>query len=177
MRPDTGNLGDVFAAYSDSESTAVIDLRFPDAPKEISHRALNDAVDGLARGLVRAGFNPGDRVGILSLNRVEFLEVLFGAMRAGCVPVMINAKLPADQVRYIVKDAGANIVFCEEDLSPLCDPGTRTINFDDDEYRDFVDTGVFESFVPGPTDIAEQPYTSGSTGRPKGVLLHHVGQR
>ena len=180
MRPDTGNLGDVFAAYSDSDSTAVIDLWNPAQPKEISHRQLNDAVDGLARGLIKAGLKQGDRVGILSLNRLEFLEVLFGAMRAGCVPVMINTKLPADQVRFIAKDADVEMVFCERDLRALCDDQTRCVIFDEageDGYLDFVDPGLFESFVPGPEDIAEQPYTSGSTGRPKGVLLHHVGQR
>lgn len=180
MRPDTGNLGDVFAAYSDSDNTAVIDLWNPVQPKEISHRQLNDAVDGLARGLIKAGLKQGDRVGILSLNRLEFLEVLFGAMRAGCVPVMINTKLPTDQVRFIVKDADVKIVFCEPDLRALCDDQTRCVIFDEageDGYLDFVDPGLFESFVPGPEDIAEQPYTSGSTGRPKGVLLHHVGQR
>ncbi len=180
MRPDTGNLGDVFAAYSDSEEIAVIDLWDPAHPREITHRQLNDAVDGLARGLVSAGLQPGDRVGILSLNRVEFLEVLFGAMRAGCVPVMINTKLPADQVQYIAKDADIKMVLCEGDLRSLCDKETRCVVFGesgDDGYLDFVEPGPFESFVPGPEDIAEQPYTSGSTGRPKGVLLHHVGQR
>jgi len=180
MRPDTGNLGDVFAAFSNSDSTAVIDLWNPAQPKEISHRQLNDAVDGLARGLVKAGLKQGDRVGILSLNRVEFLEVLFGAMRAGCVPVMINTKLPADQVRFIAKDAEVEMVFCERDLRALCNEQTRCVIFDEegeDGYLDFVDPGHIESFVPGSEDIAEQPYTSGSTGRPKGVLLHHLGQR
>ena len=180
MRPDTGNLGDVFSAYGDSNDIAIIDLWNPAQPKEISHRQLNNAVNALARGLVKAGLRTGDRVGILSLNRVEFLEVLFGAMRAGCVPVMINTKLPADQVRYIAQDAKVKMVFCEQNLKALCDDNTRCIIFGEgggDGYLDFVDPGPFESFVPGPSDIAEQPYTSGSTGRPKGVLLHHVGQR
>lgn len=180
MRPDTGNLGDVFAAYSDSEEIAVIDLWDSAHPREITHRQLNDAVDALARGLVSAGLQAGDRVGILSLNRIEFLEVLFGAMRAGCVPVMINTKLPADQVQYIANDADVKMVFCEGDLRSLCDNETRCVIFGesgDDGYLDFVEPGPFESYVPGSEDIAEQPYTSGSTGRPKGVLLHHVGQR
>ena len=180
MRPDTGNLGDVFSAYSDSDDIAIIDLWDPAQPSEITHRQLNNAVNALARGLVQAGLQTGDRVGILSLNRVEFLEVLFGAMRAGCVPVMINTKLPAEQVRYIARDSEVKIVFCEKNLEALCDDNTRCIIFGEggkDGYLDFVDRGPFESFVPGPFDIAEQPYTSGSTGRPKGVLLHHVGQR
>ena len=37
------------------------------------------------------------------------LEVLFGAMRAGCVPVMLNVKLPADTIHYIVRDAAGSV--------------------------------------------------------------------
>jgi long-chain acyl-CoA synthetase len=175
MAPETLNLGDVFAAHRDSDRIAVVDLYRSDAPREIDFRTLNAEVDALARGLVGAGLGKGDRVGILALNRVEFLEVLFGSMRAGCVPVMINAKLPAEQVRYIVADAGAKIVFSDPEFAHLCADDTNIVRFDDD-YDAFKDPGAFESFVPGPQDIAEQPYTSGSTGRPKGVLLHHHGQ-
>lgn len=174
IAPD-GNLGDVFAGHRDSARTAVIDLYDRDNPREISFAELNAACDALARGLRRAGLTVGDRVGILALNRVEFLEVLFGAMRAGLVPVMINAKLPADQVRFIVADSGAKLVFCDPDFRALCADDTETVCFGPD-YDAYVDSGPFESFVPGPDDIAEQPYTSGSTGRPKGVLLGHHGQ-
>ncbi len=172
---ETRNLGDVFAAHRDSDRIAVIDLYRSEAPREIDFRTLNAEVDALARGLVRAGLGKGDRVGILALNRVEFLEVLFGSMRAGCVPVMINAKLTADQVRYIVADSGSRVVFSDAEFAHLGAPETNIVRFDDD-YDAFKDPGPFDSFVPGPEDIAEQPYTSGSTGRPKGVLLHHHGQ-
>ena len=163
MRTDTGNLGDVFVAHSNSNEIAVIDLRLPKQPKKISHRELNNSVDALARGLVKAGLKTGDRVGILSLNRIEYLEVLFGAMRAGCVPVMINTKLPTDQVRYIAKDSEVQIVFCEASLRDLCARQTRCIVFGEDGengYLDFKDAGAFESFVPSVQDIAEQPYLS-----------------
>ena len=173
------NLGDVFRVHWSSDRPAIIDLHNPDQPREISFRELNAGCDALARGLRRAGFGPGDRIAILALNRVEFLEVLFGAMRAGCVPVMINAKLPAEQVRFIIADSGAGLVFADGDFSHLCAPGTRIVEYGaagGGDYGNFSDPGDFSSFVPGPEDIAEQPYTSGSTGRPKGVLLGHAGQ-
>ena len=180
MTGGTGNLGDVFRAHEAGDRLAIIDLHDPENPREISFRALGAACDAAARGLRRAGLGPGDRIGILALNRVEFLEVLFGAMRAGCVPVMINAKLPAEQVQYIIEDSGAAIVFADGEFRPLCAPGTRIVEFGPaggGEYGDFKDPGPFASFTPKPDDIAEQPYTSGSTGRPKGVLLSHEGQR
>jgi acyl-CoA synthetase (AMP-forming)/AMP-acid ligase II len=180
MMSDAGNLGDVFATHRDSDRIAVIDLYDKDAPRKISFRALNESIDALARGLIKAGLGPGDRVGILALNRVEFLEVLFGAMRAGCVPVMINAKLTANQIRFIVEDSGAKLIFCDAVFQDLCAPQTPKILFDgkgEGNYSAFVDPGPFDSFVTGPGDVAEQPYTSGSTGRPKGVLLGHHSQR
>ena len=180
MTTDSGNLGDVFSAYRDSDRTAVIDLYDEHNPREISFRDLNEACDAVARGLRKIGLGVGDRIVIVALNRVEYLAVMFGSTRSGCVPVMINAKLPADQVQFIIGDAGAKLVFCDSDFIDLCGPGTPIIDFDGTgkgSYAAFVDPGPFDSFVPGPVDIAEQPYTSGSTGRPKGVLLHHKGQR
>jgi len=180
MNEDNGNLGDVFSAYRDSDRTAVVDLYDENNPREVSFRQLNEACDAVARGLRKIELEIGDRIAIIALNRVEYLEVMFGAMRAGCVPVMINAKLPAEQIQFIISDAGAKLVFCDPDFIELCASDTQILNFDgvgEGSYANFVDPGPFESFVPGPVDIAEQPYTSGSTGRPKGVLLHHKGQR
>ena len=180
MGTDTGNLGDIFSLNCEDDTSAVFDARINANPRTITFRELNNSINALARGLLRADFSVGDRVAILSLNRVEFLEVLFGAMRVGCVPVMVNAKLPADQVQFILKDSGAKIAFCERDLVSLCGHQTRCVVFGADGingYNDFIDFGELDIFVPGPDDVAEQPYTSGSTGRPKGVLLHHAGQR
>jgi len=44
--------------------------------------------------LERAGLERGDRIGILSLNRLEFVALVLGAMRAGVVPVPINISSP-----------------------------------------------------------------------------------
>jgi long-chain acyl-CoA synthetase len=181
MNPsESGNLGDVFAAHAASDRIAVVDLYDPNSPREYSYRDFSGACDAVANGLLIAGLEPGDRVGILALNRVEFLEVLFGAMRAGCVPVMINVKLPDDTVQYIVGDAGMKIVFSDGDQAARVPDGVRTVTFDGgtdpfDDFKVASDT-PFPSFFPGRGDIAEQPYTSGSTGRPKGVLLDHIGQ-
>lgn len=177
---ESGNLGDVFAAHAASDRTAVVDLYDPEHPRECSYREFNAACDAVANGLLMAGLEPGNRVGIMALNRVEYLEVLFGAMRAGCVPVMVNIKLTDDTVKFILHDAGIGLVFADPDQAERVPSGIRTIIFGDgsDPFVNFKISlpGPFPSFFPGADDIAEQPYTSGSTGRPKGVLLDHVGQ-
>src|SRR5262245_50997594 len=108
-----GNLGLLFAAHAGSDRPAIIDLRDPQPPRPVSSREPDAACNALARGLARAGLAPGDRIAILSLNRVEFVTTVLGAMRAGVVPVPINVKLPADGVAYILRDAGARLVFTD----------------------------------------------------------------
>ncbi len=175
MSPGGGNLGDIFAHLADSDRTAVIDLYDAGSPRERSFRQLDAGCGAVANGLRRARLRPGDRVAILALNRLEYLEALFGAMRAGCVPVMVNVKLPPEGAHAIVRDAGAKLAFGDPDFRPLCPDEVRFVAFEGD-YEAFVRPGPSESYAPRPDDVAEQPYTSGSTGAPKGVLLPHAGQ-
>jgi acyl-CoA synthetase (AMP-forming)/AMP-acid ligase II len=174
-----GNLGLLFAEHASASRPAVIDLYHPAAPRTLSFRELDAMCDAAARGLVRAGLVPGERIGLLSLNRAEFIITLLGAMRAGVVPVPINIKLAAETIAYILRDAGVKLVFTEPALRDLCPAGTRVVEFGgigDDAFERFVDPGPFIAFEPAPDSVAVQPYTSGSTGRPKGVLLTHYGQ-
>jgi len=170
-----GNLGLLFAEHAGSDRPAIIELREPGKPRPVSFRELEADCNAVARGLVKAGLKPGNRIGILSLNRVEFVMTFLGAMRAGVVPVPVNVKLPADGVAYILKDADARMVFCETGVKRLAPAGLRVVDYDGNFER-FLDPGRFDAFEPTPDSVAIQPYTSGSTGRPKGVLLTHYGQ-
>src|SRR5437870_1252034 len=183
LRPEPrgypGNLGLPFAEHAESSRTAITDLRDPGRPRPVSFRELDAACDACARGLVRLGLGPGDRVGILSLNRVEFVIALLGAMRAGVVPVPINVKLSVDTVSYILFDSAARLVFAEPESKRLVPGGMRVLEFGgsgSDGFEAFLDSGSFLAFEPVPDSVAIQCYTSGSTGRPKGVLLTHYGQ-
>src|SRR4030095_13646994 len=170
-----GNLGLLFADHASSDRPAIVDLSNPASPRLVSFRELDEGCNALARGLVRAGLRQGDRIGILSLNRAEFVITLLGAMRAGVVPVPVNIKLAASGVSYILNDAGARMVFHDARSRTLVPAGLRVVDFDAD-FKAFLDPGPFTAFDPAPDSIAIQPYTSGSTGRPKGVLLGHYGQ-
>ncbi|RPJ46649.1 MAG: long-chain fatty acid--CoA ligase [Betaproteobacteria bacterium] len=172
-----GNLGVPFVAHAGLARTALIDLRDPQSPREHSFRDLDLAANAVARGLLRSGLQQGDRIGILALNRAEFVVTLLGAMRAGVIPVPINVKLATDTVRYIVRDAGARLAFCESAYAHLLPPDLPAVRYDDgDAFAQFLDPGPYAPIEPAPDTVAIQPYTSGSTGKPKGVLLTHYGQ-
>src|SRR5881409_4402904 len=146
-----GNLGLLFAERAGSSRTAITDLRDPERPVPVSFCALDAACDACARGLVRSGLRPGDRLGILSLNRVEFVAVLLGAMRAGVVPVPINVKLSADTVSYILSDSSACLVFAEPESKRLVPRGMRVLEFGgsgSDGFEAFLDSGSFLAFEP-----------------------------
>ncbi|HET7596584.1 MAG TPA: class I adenylate-forming enzyme family protein [Burkholderiales bacterium] len=170
-----GNLGLLFADHAQETRPAIIDLRDPRSPRAVSYRELDAACNAAARGLAKLGAGPGDRIGVLALNRVEFVIALLGAMRCGVVAVPINVKLAADTVAYILRDAGARWLFAEAAFRRLCPNDVQVIDFDHD-FPSLLDAGPFAAMEPAPDTVAVQPYTSGSTGRPKGVLLTHYGQ-
>jgi acyl-CoA synthetase (AMP-forming)/AMP-acid ligase II len=173
-----GNLGLLFAAHAHEKRTAIVDLYDPASPRAVSFRELDAMCNAVARGLARAGLVAGARIAILSLNRVEFIATVLGSMRAGVVPVPVNIKLAADTVDYILRDAGAQLIFTETSLRRLCPAGLPAVEFGggDKSFDQFIDHGNFTAIEPAPDTVAIQPYTSGSTGRPKGVLLTHYGQ-
>ena len=168
------NVGALLCRHVGRGLTAIVDLTNPQEPREIGYDELDRACDAVAAGLAARGLGRGARIGILALNRPQYVETLFGAMRAGCVPVPLNVKLPADTLAYIAGDAGLALVFTDAVHRRAC-PNVPVVDFDD-EYATFLKPGPFAPVTPGPTDLCLQPYTSGSTGRPKGVLLHHAGQ-
>ena len=170
-----GNLGLPFTEHANATRTAIVDLSNAAQPRAVSFRELDAMCNAVARGLTRAGLKPGDRIGVLSLNRIEFVATLLGAMRAGVVPVPVNIKLAPDAAHYILRDAGVKRVFLERAYTKLC-PADIPATAYGDAYDQFIDAGEFIAFEPAPDSVAIQPYTSGSTGRPKGVLLTHYGQ-
>ena len=169
------NVGTLLARHAGRDLTAIFDLSRPEAPREIGYDALDAACDAVANALAARGLGRGDRVGILALNRPEYVETLFGAMRAGCVPVPLNIKLPAEGLAFIARDAGLRLLFVDAASRANAPAGVPVVDFDGD-YADFLKPGPFVAFAPGADDLCLQPYTSGSTGRPKGVLLGHAGQ-
>ena len=185
-----GNLGYFSheAAMRYPERVAMIDLT-REPPREVTYRELEDRLDRVATLVTDMGLEPGDRLAMCVGNRFEFIEIMYGAMRAGVVPVTLNTRLGADMLDFIVRDSDA--------VAAIVEPGANRFAVDVVERVGLKSLIAFDPVPAGwrsyeallmarpasfdPQDIAGdhpsfQPYTSGSTGRPKGVVLTHAGQ-
>src|SRR5580700_4226142 len=160
------NLGDLVRRDRDQDKLAVIDLG-GEGERRFTYAALDAMARGVARALTARGFARGDRIGILSENRTEFIAAYFGIMRAGFVAVPVNYRFPAATIDFILRDAGARLVFCDAARREQCPPGIPVVCFGADEaesFERFLDPGPFDTLVARPNEPAMFLYTSGSTG-------------
>src|SRR6478672_3059458 len=157
------NLGDLIRRDRDLGKLALIDLGGEQAPREFTYAQLDAMANGVARALSKRGFARGDRVAILSANRTEFIAAYYGIMRAGLVAVPVNFKFPRATIHFILRDAGAKLVFCDTARHADCPSELACIQFGRD-FDSFIDAGSFDPVVPAPREPAMFLYTSGSTG-------------
>jgi acyl-CoA synthetase (AMP-forming)/AMP-acid ligase II len=169
------NLGDLADRTKDMDALALIDCLDPERPAHYSHRDVDRLAASVAASLKRRGFALGQRIGILSANRVEFLAAYFGIMRAGLVAVPINHKFPRATIEFVLQDSDVRLVFCDAARRDLLPAGVPSVEFETG-WTAFLGAPEFDTVPPGTDATAMILYTSGSTGRPKGVPLSHAGQ-
>lgn len=141
---------------------------------------LRDRVARVAGLLAERGLGPGDRVGVMAVNRPELVELLFGAAARGVALVPMNYRAHADEAGHLVADSGARIVFADRRYADLLDsvrpPSVDTILLDDPAgyaaARDAAEADWDLADVDD-DDVAVLLYTSGTTSLPKGVMLTH----
>jgi long-chain acyl-CoA synthetase len=187
--PRAANLGYFFAGSVARfpDRVAVIDL-YGGVERFVTYAQLDERADRVAGLVRRLGVQPAERVGMIVGNRVEFLEIFFGAMRAGAIPVPINTRLARDTLKFILEDAECRIAFVEPAIHPgamevaQAAPLTQRIALQDApagwlDYASARDASPRLDAPPGlpPDAQAFQPYTSGSTGLPKGAIMTHAG--
>jgi long-chain acyl-CoA synthetase len=166
------NLGDLIPRDRDLTKIAIVDLGGEQGVRKFSFAQLDAMANGVARALVRHGLRRGDRVALLSANRAEYIAAYYGIMRAGLVAVPVNFKFPRETIHFILRDAGAKLVFADTPRAPDCPPDMANVTFGA-AFDAFLDPGPFAAVTPAPDEPAMFLYTSGSTGTPKGVVLSH----
>lgn len=155
-----------------------------------TYAELNDRMNKAGNLFKSFGVKRGDRVAVFFGNDLRFIEIIFGIMRIGAIPVPVNVKLGDDHLAYIIRDCGADaIVFhasFEEKKSRLYEAGLlkhyigagSTSLFPAHSYDELLadqPAGLAVAEVQA-EDVCYLPYTSGSTGKPKGCMLTHGGQ-
>ncbi len=148
-----------------------------------------DDVNRLAKGLIAAGVEVGDRVALMSRTRYEWTMTDYAIWTAGGVTVPIYETSSPDQVAWILEDSGAVAVVVETAthagaVSAVRDrlPGLR------DVWQ--IESGALDELNRAGADVGDETldarrastdrtslatiiYTSGTTGRPKGCELTH----
>ncbi len=148
------------------DHVAVADTR----GRSLSHAALADRAERLARALQARGVGRGSLVGVAVARSVDLLVSISAVHRAGAAYVPLDPAFPAERLAYIVEAAGVDTILCDADPPASLPSGARYLRLDDP--ASFPDGAPVR---PGtqPDDLAYVIFTSGSTGKPKGVMVHH----
>ena len=140
-----------------------------------------------ANALLELGVGPGDRVGVLLFNSVDYIALYFALARIGAIVVRLNTRLTAAELRFAIEDSGASVLCADAELLARLEPVREGL-----EIREYVvfagerplwarDGGEFarasaaDPELPRPqgSDPLVLMYTSGTTGFPKGAVWTH----
>ncbi|MEE9578674.1 MAG: long-chain fatty acid--CoA ligase [Gemmatimonadota bacterium] len=183
------------------DATALVVRRGEAEWEPRTYSQVSEIVRDLSLALRSLGLERGDRAAIISATRYEWALLDFAMVMAGVVSVPVYDSLTADQIAYILRDAGAHAAFVADadqvaklveaanqmpDLKHVIpfDPiDTPDVPFELISWESFEARGRGEAHLhdgyeayarkTSPDDLATLIYTSGTTGPPKGVMLSH----
>jgi fatty-acyl-CoA synthase len=191
---DTPLLGDTIGAHF--ERTAA---RFAERPALVSRQQdvrltyaqLDAAIDAVAGGLLHAGIQAGDRVGIWAPNCAEWVLVQYATAKVGAILVNVNPAYRAHELEYVLRQSGMRLLFSASafktsdyaamiaEVGSGVDTLERTVFVDRDEWAEFRDGERDDEAIAARMatlsfdDPINIQYTSGTTGFPKGATLSH----
>lgn len=189
--PATGNLTDDVVRNAQEAPDAVVFSR-PSGDGgwgDVTAAEFLAEVTAVAKGLVAAGIETGDRVALISKTRYEWTLLDYAIWFAGAVTVPIYETSSAEQIEWILRDSGARAVVAEttDHVARVTEvrAGLESLN----HVWSLTDNGVgvlgrlgadiadadleARRTTATPLDLATLIYTSGTTGRPKGCMLTH----
>jgi len=174
-----GNAVRFWSSWNPDGEAVIVDDRI------VSWAELHERTNGLANGLASAGIAKGDRVGILSGNCLEYLELAIAGYKIGSILVPLNVRLTPPELSYIIDHAGCSAVVADHELTGLgaeaLDVLPHTpigrIGLAEGFGTTFADLRGDQTADPAvdvaADDLAYICYTSGTTGTPKGAMLSH----
>jgi long-chain acyl-CoA synthetase len=198
--PAAASLADVVFTRAAQDPHAVVMRRRTGDGRwdDVTASQFRDEVAALAKGLVAAGIEPGDRVALMSRTRYEWTLIDYAIWAAGGVTVPVYETSSAEQVEWILSDSGARAAFAEtarhaETIGEvrghipalehiwLIDAadgagGTETVAglAARSGSASVTDEQLEQQRAARKTaDLATIIYTSGTTGRPKGCEITH----
>ncbi|GGF31559.1 hypothetical protein GCM10011519_01140 [Marmoricola endophyticus] len=196
--PASGNLSDDLEQRVRETPELVLVRRpapSPDGPgwRDLTALELREQVRAVAKGLVASGVEVGDRVGIWSRTRWEWVVADYAAWYAGAVSVPVYETSSQAQVEHVLTDAGVRALVVE-DATHAAHVGTFRARAEDLHHVWAIEGGALDLLARlggdvsddelearrtsrGPEDPATVIYTSGTTGAPKGCTLTHGNLR
>jgi long-chain acyl-CoA synthetase len=188
--PTTRNTADyVFANAETRPQHVALRRRTPSGWRDITTAAFAAEVLALAKGLIAAGIEAGDRIAVMSKTRYEWSLTDFAVLAAGAVVVPIYETSSAEQAEWIVTDSGCRAAFVEttkhrdliEDFRGRAPDLGPVWLYDEDAIATVTQLGLevddeqvhARRAATSLDDVASIIYTSGTTGRPKGCELTH----
>jgi acyl-CoA synthetase (AMP-forming)/AMP-acid ligase II len=187
------NLGDLLRrrAFRNPTVDAVVDLT---TGERLTYAELNRSVNQAAHGFAGLGVAPGNRVGLLLPNCVEFIQSYYGLAKIGGISVLLNWRLVADEIEFLLTDSGATVLVFGDDYRGVAEelqqrgttlvttwihvgPAATKPSFAK-SYVDVVSPAPVgePALRAGTDDVLCLCYSSGTTGRPKGAMLTHESQ-
>ncbi len=167
-------------------------LIVPHQRVRMTYEELNEAVDRLAKGLLDEGLNTGDRLGIWSPNRYEWVLIQYATAKVGVILVNINPAYRTSELVYALNQSGCRMLvsaptFKSSDyremvaeVRPEISTLERVVFLDSPEWAFLADAPESTDDELGrrsaglsANDPINIQYTSGTTGFPKGATLTH----
>jgi len=141
-----------------------------------TYAELDERATRLAHALRSAGVGIGSHVGLYLRNSVEHVEMMLACYKARAVPINVNYRYVADELRYLAADADLVALFHDADTIAHVDAVRSpelllTVIAGSEEYEQLVQSGpAARDLGPRSPDDHYILYTGGTTGRPKGVV-------